>query len=178
MHLDTFWRFSQNRERNLPNSAIELLLFQRRTRMEVEATRSVTWLVVLVAFYLALNSSLNLLVSQLRLKWVVATGPFWSQAPQSTCSSTKAYQVALPCPPPKQNKWALGVYGFRFPFLLTSTHMAFSFLALAPVALLQPWEVHVRTLKKQWRGIVYIGGFMALNIALNNISLLDIRSVV
>ena len=83
-----------------------------------------------------------------------------------------------PPAPLAQNKWALGVYGFRFPFLLTSTHMAFSFLALAPVALLQPGEVHMRTLKKQWRGIVYIGGFMALNIALNNISLLDIRSVV
>lgn len=72
------------------------------------------------------------------------------------------------------NKWSLGVYGFRFPFLLTSCHMAFSFCVLAPVAMREPWESHRRTLEKQWKGIVYIGAFMALNIALNNISLLDI----
>lgn len=52
--------------------------------------------------------------------------------------------------------------------------MAFSFIVLAPLALRTPFEVHQRTLQKQWRGIVYIGCFMALNIALNNISLLDI----
>ena len=55
-----------------------------------------------------------------------------------------------------------------------SGHMSFSFLVLAPVALRDSWEVHRRTLEKQWKGIVYIGAFMALNIALNNISLLDI----
>lgn len=88
---------------------------------------------VLVALYLSLNSSLNLL-----------------------------------------NKWSLGVYGFRFPFLLTSCHMAFSFMVLAPLAMREPWEVHRATLQKQWKGVVYIGAFMALNIALNNISLLDI----
>lgn len=43
-------------------------------------------------------------------------------------------------------------------------HMAFSFVVLAPVAMLQPWETHVATLQKQWRGIVCIGAFMALNI--------------
>ena len=52
--------------------------------------------------------------------------------------------------------------------------MAFSFIVLAPLALRTQWEVHQRTLAKQWRGIVYIGCFLALNIALNNISLLDI----
>lgn len=52
--------------------------------------------------------------------------------------------------------------------------MAFSFTVLAPVALAQPWSVHQATLQKQWRGILCIGAFMALNIALNNISLLDI----
>lgn len=116
------------------------------------------------------------------------------------------------------NKWALGLYGFRFPFLLTSCepvwspsepgggcstsctclalprsahraartithrcalhhiagHMAFSFLVLAPIAMRESWESHRRTLEKQWRGVAYIGSFMALNIALNNISLLDI----
>ena len=52
--------------------------------------------------------------------------------------------------------------------------MGFSFLVLAPFALKTPWNVHQQTLAKQWRGIVYVGCFMALNIALNNISLLDI----
>jgi solute carrier family 35 protein E4 len=71
-------------------------------------------------------------------------------------------------------QWALGMYGMKFPLLLTSTHMAFSFIVLSPLALQTPLDVHVRTLQKQWRGIVLIGCFMALNIALNNISLLDI----
>lgn len=52
--------------------------------------------------------------------------------------------------------------------------MAFSFAALAPVALCMPRELHERTLRQQWRGIVYIGAFMALNITLNNMSLQDI----
>jgi len=71
-------------------------------------------------------------------------------------------------------QWALGHYGLSFPLMLTSTHMAFSFIVLAPFALRTSWEVHVRTLQKQWAGVLYIGCFMALNIALNNISLLDI----
>lgn len=71
-------------------------------------------------------------------------------------------------------QWALGHYGLSYPLVLTCTHMAFSFVVLAPLALRTPWEVHERTLAKQWRGIVYIGSFMALNIALNNISLLEI----
>ncbi|KAL6785713.1 hypothetical protein ACKKBF_B01345 [Auxenochlorella protothecoides x Auxenochlorella symbiontica] len=72
------------------------------------------------------------------------------------------------------NKWALGIYGFRFPFLLTTAHMSFSFLVLAPFALRTPWEAHRATLRRSWRGVVYIGAFMALNIALNNVSLQDI----
>jgi drug/metabolite transporter (DMT)-like permease len=71
-------------------------------------------------------------------------------------------------------QWALGHYGLTFPLALTCSHMAFSFVALAPFALRTQWEVHQRTLAKQWPGILYIGCFMALNIALNNISLLDI----
>lgn len=72
------------------------------------------------------------------------------------------------------NKWALGHAGLRFPFLLTSCHMTFSFVVLAPFALAQPWETHRATWSKQGKGLVAIGAFMALNIALNNISLLDI----
>lgn len=61
-----------------------------------------------------------------------------------------------------------------FPLALTSAHMSFSFLVLAPFALQIPLDTHVKTLQKQWKGVLYIGSFMALNIALNNISLLDI----
>ena len=52
--------------------------------------------------------------------------------------------------------------------------MAFSFIVLSPFALRMGWDTHVKTLQKQWKGILYIGAFMALNIALNNLSLLDI----
>jgi drug/metabolite transporter (DMT)-like permease len=90
-------------------------------------------MILLIAVYLGLNTSLNLL-----------------------------------------NKWALGHYGMAFPLTLTSAHMSFSFIVLAPFALRVPIETHVRTIEKQWRGIVYIGSFLALNIALNNISLIDI----
>ncbi|KAL4856523.1 putative sugar phosphate/phosphate translocator [Chlorella vulgaris] len=72
------------------------------------------------------------------------------------------------------NKWALGHAGFRFPFLLTSCHMLFGFCVLAPVALRDGWESHRATLRKQWRGVACIGAFLALNIALSNISLMDI----
>ncbi|KDD72440.1 hypothetical protein H632_c3342p0, partial [Helicosporidium sp. ATCC 50920] len=70
--------------------------------------------------------------------------------------------------------WSLGMYGFRFPFLLTSCHMGFSFLLLSPFALRESFESHAATLRQQWKGVVYIGVFMALNIGLNNLSLLDI----
>ena len=52
--------------------------------------------------------------------------------------------------------------------------MAFSFAVLAPAALWEPLRSHRRTLEKQWKGIVGIGACMALSIALNNISLLDV----
>jgi hypothetical protein len=52
--------------------------------------------------------------------------------------------------------------------------MSFSFIVLSPFALRIPWDIHQKTLAKQWKGLLYIGSFMALNIALNNISLLDI----
>lgn len=52
--------------------------------------------------------------------------------------------------------------------------MLFSFMVLAPVAMRQPWHVHRRTLQKQWKGLLNIGAFMALNIVLNNASLTGI----
>jgi drug/metabolite transporter (DMT)-like permease len=52
--------------------------------------------------------------------------------------------------------------------------MAFSFIVLLPFAMQYSWNMHTKTLKKQWKGILYIGGCMALNIAMNNMSLVSI----
>lgn len=73
------------------------------------------------------------------------------------------------------NKWLLGIYGFSFPLLLTSCHMLFSFLILLPFMLREPFKsLHAATLQKQWKGIIGIGLFMAVNIAFNNLSLVQI----
>lgn len=73
------------------------------------------------------------------------------------------------------NKWVLSSdtgYGFSFPLLLTSCHMAFSFLALLPMMLAPAKRaVLAESLGKQWRGLVAVGMFMALNVSLNNTSL-------
>eukprot|EP00891_Asterochloris_glomerata_P001266 jgi/Astpho2/1266/Aster-07111 len=66
----------------------------------------------------------------------------------------------------------LGIHGFAFPLLLTSCHMGFSFLALLPLMLREPYvSRHMPTLKQQWKGLVAIGLFLAANISLNNLSL-------
>mmetsp|Transcript_7751 Transcript_7751/g.15824 ORF Transcript_7751/g.15824 Transcript_7751/m.15824 type:complete len:364 (-) Transcript_7751:643-1734(-) len=71
------------------------------------------------------------------------------------------------------NKWALGVYGFKFPIVMTVMHMTFSFLFLLPIMLIHPSYAgqHQPLLKAQWKGVALIGSFMAINIALNNASL-------
>lgn len=72
------------------------------------------------------------------------------------------------------NKYVLGIYGFSFPLLLTTAHMCFSFLALAPYMATPAVRVkHRETLQKQWKGVCAIGVFMATNIALNNTSLVN-----
>ncbi len=70
------------------------------------------------------------------------------------------------------NKWALGVYGFTFPLLLTTCHMLFSFCVLLPFMIREPFRSkHRATLEKQWKGLVAIGVYMAANVSLNNLSL-------
>ncbi|KAL3130623.1 hypothetical protein ABBQ38_008017 [Trebouxia sp. C0009 RCD-2024] len=70
------------------------------------------------------------------------------------------------------NKWALGVYGFSFPLLLTTCHMAFSCCVLLPFMLREPFRSkHRPTIEKQWKGLVAIGIYMAANVSLNNLSL-------
>lgn len=70
------------------------------------------------------------------------------------------------------NKWALGVYGFSFPLLLTTCHMAFSCCVLLPFMLQEPFRSkHRSTIEKQWKGLAAIGIYMAANVSLNNLSL-------
>ncbi len=76
--------------------------------------------------------------------------------------------------PPYAGRYALGLYGFRFPLFLTSTHMAFCFLALLPYHLTHNWEAHKAVLRRQWKGLAAIGAFLAAGISLNNVSLVYI----
>ena len=71
------------------------------------------------------------------------------------------------------NRYVLGIYGFSFPMLLTMSHLCFSFIALAGPVMLK-WtgsSVQRTSWKKQWRGLALVGTFMAMNIGLNNVSL-------
>ena len=71
------------------------------------------------------------------------------------------------------NRYVLGIYGFSFPMLLTMSHLCFSFIALSGPVLLK-WtssSVQRTSWRKQWRGLALVGTFMAMNIGLNNVSL-------
>ncbi|MEW5301979.1 MAG: hypothetical protein WDW38_008612 [Sanguina aurantia] len=73
------------------------------------------------------------------------------------------------------NKWLLSIYGFRFPILLSVAHMTFTFLALAPLMCMKTHrDQHASTLKKQWLGLIGVGTFFAINVGMNNYSLLTI----
>ena len=57
------------------------------------------------------------------------------------------------------------MYKFRFPILISISHMAFSALALGPLMCTKHHrEQHVPTLTKQWFGLVAIGFFFAINV--------------
>ncbi|CAL8467409.1 g6947 [Coccomyxa elongata] len=86
-----------------------------------------------------------------------------------------AAYLTLNCTLNLLNKWSLGIYGFSFPLFMTVAHMLFSFIVLAPFMRMEPFKSqHKATLQKQWKGLLCIGAFMALNIALNNLSLVEI----
>ena len=70
------------------------------------------------------------------------------------------------------SQWTLTHYGMPYPLALTCAHMAFSFVVLLPLSLKIDIQQHVTSLQNQWVGLLFIGSSMALNIALNNISLL------
>lgn len=63
------------------------------------------------------------------------------------------------------NKYFISLYGFRFPLAMSMAHMAFSFLALAPIMMLPQFKrKHAPTLQKQWLGLVAVGAFFAVNV--------------
>uniref|UniRef100_A0A061RPI7 Drug metabolite transporter superfamily n=1 Tax=Tetraselmis sp. GSL018 TaxID=582737 RepID=A0A061RPI7_9CHLO len=73
------------------------------------------------------------------------------------------------------NRWLLGVFKFQFPVLLSVLHLAFCFLALLPFMLLRRFrDLHTTTIRKQWLGLLVIGICFALNLGLNNTSLVTI----
>jgi hypothetical protein len=52
-------------------------------------------------------------------------------------------------------------------------HAAFCFAALLPVMLLPAFrQLHKQTLERSWTGLLAVGGFFAINIGVNNASLL------
>ena len=75
------------------------------------------------------------------------------------------------------NRYTLGMAGFKFPVSLTCMHLTFQICALAPIVLLRSREgkeTHRAVVKRLWRGLFAIGTFMAVNISLNNASLLHL----
>ena len=53
------------------------------------------------------------------------------------------------------NRWALGIYGFTFPILLTICHMMFAFVVLLPVmAANTRLAAQGATLKRQYKGLM------------------------
>lgn len=72
------------------------------------------------------------------------------------------------------NRWALGIYDFHFPLLLTASHLTFGFLALAPFMLItKSQQQHDDAIRDNMWGLLFVGVFMATNISLNNASLVS-----
>lgn len=73
------------------------------------------------------------------------------------------------------NRWILGLYKFKFPILLSLSHLTFSFAVLLPIMFHPRFRSqHRPTLQQQWSGLLVIGVCFALNLGLNNSSLVTI----
>ena len=75
------------------------------------------------------------------------------------------------------NRYTLGMAGFKFPVSLTCMHLMFQICVLSPIVLLrnrEGKETHRTVVRRLWRGLFAIGTFMAVNISLNNASLLHL----
>lgn len=71
------------------------------------------------------------------------------------------------------NRWALGLYGLRFPLVMTSAHMIFGCLALSPLMLLNEGYAmkHATVIQSEWKGLSVIAVMNGIQIACNNASL-------
>jgi len=71
------------------------------------------------------------------------------------------------------NRWALGIYGLRFPLVMTAMHMIFGSFALSPMMLLQEKYSthHEDILSAEWKRIALVGSLNGFQIAMNNASL-------
>ena len=71
------------------------------------------------------------------------------------------------------NRWALGIYGLRFPLIMTSAHMIFGSAALSPMMLMKEEYAsrHHLVLQNDWKGLATIAVMNGFQIACNNASL-------
>jgi drug/metabolite transporter (DMT)-like permease len=71
------------------------------------------------------------------------------------------------------NRWALGLYGLRFPLIMTASHMIFGSTALAPMMLMNASYAarHASVLSNDWKGLATIAVMNGFQIACNNASL-------
>lgn len=71
------------------------------------------------------------------------------------------------------NRWALGLYGLKFPLIMTACHMIFGACALSPMMFLkEEYNVqHARVMQSDWKGLTTIAIMNGFQIACNNASL-------
>ena len=71
------------------------------------------------------------------------------------------------------NRWALGLYGLRFPLVMTASHMIFGSCALSPMMMLQEHysSKHRLVIRNEWKGLAVIACMNGFQIACNNASL-------
>lgn len=71
------------------------------------------------------------------------------------------------------NRWALGLYGLKFPLIMTSAHMIFGSCALSPMLLTNDAYVsrHSSVVSNDWKGLSIIAVMNGFQIACNNASL-------
>jgi hypothetical protein len=74
------------------------------------------------------------------------------------------------------NRYALGHLGFTFPLVLTAFHALFGFLFLLPAVYASEDRRHryMTAIAREWKSVALVGFWLALNIALNNLSLVYI----
>lgn len=75
------------------------------------------------------------------------------------------------------NRWALGLYGLKFPIIMTATHMIFGSFALAPMLVLSDAYTleHVPTLRSSGWALALVAVLNGVQIACNNASLGEIE---